>query len=477
MTEPVIAPVSAAPHDLDLERALLASVIADNAMLDTVASVEPEMLYDPIHAAILAAAFDLRQAGRPVNLVTLKPRFGAVPFTDGGTVFDYLKTFEFAGNLPKLSDVVGSIVELHLRRDMQALGERLSGAVWDAGIGPETILGDVSAEVSTLLARTAPQGTTRANAARALDDLFDSMLNDDATMRIPSGLADLDNVLGGFRRGDYVILAGRPSMGKSAVAVSIARRVAKAGYGVAIYSLEMSYRHWMARTVCDEAWDRVHPIAYSDVLKNSLEDKAFDRFVQAAKRVRELPMIINQKSGLSAAEILIDARQVAQLFANEGKKLGLVIVDHMGKVRPSNRYKGNPVKEMGEVSESMSHLGKSMNVAVLALAQLNRGVESRENKRPTLADLRQSGDLEQDADVVLFPYRPAYYLERSRDDDVEKEDERQRQLEQLRNALEITVAKQRNGATTTVDLFVDIAANAVRDASRFEGPPRFAEAS
>jgi len=141
----------------------------------------------------------------------------------------------------------------------------------------------------------------------------------------------------------------------------------------------------------------------------------------------------------------------------------LVVVDHLGKVRPSSRYRGNRVQELGELSEAMAHLAKSEDVAVLALHQLNRGVEARDNKRPTIADLRDTGNLEQDADSVMLVYRPAYYLERAREDNPELESLRLKELEAKRNILELNIAKQRNGPTATIELYVDMASNAIRD--------------
>ena len=182
-------------------------------------------------------------------------------------------------------------------------------------------------------------------------------------------------------------------------------------------------------------------------------------------------MLIEERSGLSAMQIMAETRKAQAYFERMGKRLGLVIVDHIGKVRPSSRYKGNKVHEIGETSQALAHLAKAENVAVLGLVQLNRGVEGRDNKRPGPADLRDSGDLEQDADAVMFAYRPAYYLARGKEDEGSDEEKlRMADLQRKKHALEIIIAKQRNGPVGTVELWCDMGSNVVRDLEQHERP-------
>jgi len=298
-----------------------------------------------------------------------------------------------------------------------------------------------------------------------MDDLADYVTNPPANERVPCGLTDLDNMLGGFVRGEYDILAGRPSMGKTAVAVSIGTGAARGGNGVLIFSLEMSVRAWVARMAADAAWDAKAPLPYSNALRGRLSDGDRERFIRGAVSRHDLPMYINEQAGLSVAEIAAFTRTAAQTFERQGRQLGLVIVDHIGKIKPSTNYRGNKVHEVGEISNALATLAKRENLAVLALCQLNRGVEGRENKRPGLADLRDTGDIEQDADAVMFAYRPAYYLERQKENDADKERLRLTTLMMTRNDLELIIAKQRNGMTGVVQLYVDMASNVVRDAA------------
>jgi replicative DNA helicase len=299
--------------------------------------------------------------------------------------------------------------------------------------------------------------------SEAADDMLEALKGGDKDQRIPIGLADLDRDTGGWRRGEYAILGGRPSMGKSAVAVALGRRAAKAGHGVLIFSLEMTTRAWMARMATDASWRREGSVAYSSALRGVFQDRESVKFSAGLETLRDLPILVEEQAGLTAADIASRTRNAAEVFGRQGKRLGLVIVDHLGLVRPSSRYKGQKVHEVAEVSQAMAQLAKNENVAVLCLHQLNRAVEGRDNKRPTLADLRDTGNLEQDADVVMFAYRPAYYLERLKFDEQDKECERLQMLQDKRNVLEISIAKQRNGPTNNIELYCDMASNAVRN--------------
>ena len=269
-------------------------------------------------------------------------------------------------------------------------------------------------------------------------------------------------MLGGLGRGEFAILAGRPSMGKSAVAVCFGEGAALLGHGVLIFSLEMTARAWMARMVTDAAWGYRNSLAYSDALRNKLDERGVDRMIRGIEERKHLPLVINEQAGLTVANIAATTRQVAQMFERQGKRLGLVIVDHLGKVKPT-AYPNDRVREVGAISNALAALAKREDVAVLALSQLSRGVEGRDNKRPAMSDLRDSGDLEQDADTVMFAFRNAYYLERQKEDDPAKEAIRVTMLEACKNILEINIAKQRNGMVGSVPLFIDMPSNAVRN--------------
>lgn len=460
---------TSAPCDLDLERSLLSAIIADNALLDKIPQLQPDMLHDPIHANVMKSILDLRQEGRPINLVTLKPRWGAVPFATGGTVFEYLRTFEFAGTLPNIVDISDGLIELHQRRLFLDIGERMTASAGDPSIGPGPLISSFLSELDDLQAQTKPVGKTLWKADDAVDDLFDQILNGTKVDAAPTGFVDLDEFIGGWRESTYVVLAGRPSMGKTALAVSLARKAALGGHGVGIFSLEMSKDQWMTRTICDQAWVGVDDKApLKSALRRTMNDHEFDLFSTAGKIIRGLPLVIDESSGLTAADIAAGVRQMAEEFRKDGKRLRMVIIDHMGKVMPSGRYKGNRVQEVTELSNALHEIAKTERITLVALCQLNRAVEGRDNKRAGLSDLRESGAIEQDADIVIFPFRPAYYLERAKENTAEEEAVRMAELRMVQNLLEINIAKQRNGQTGGFELFVDMSANAIRDAAKID---------
>jgi replicative DNA helicase len=460
-----MADADATPHDLALERALLAMVLADNAALDKLERLEPEHFFDAVHREVFAAARDLRRERRPVNLVTLGGLVGGDPL-GASVVLDSLKDYSFAGTMPDPQDMADSLIDLAGRREVQALGEWLAGSVWNYRTPRADLIEQALRELDRILARTRGARRSTWTAAELLDDMMRAVQSDDAGNRIATGFADLDRMTGGWRRGEFAILAGRPSMGKSAIAVCAATNAAKAGHGVLIFSLEMTGFQWAARMASEAAYSGDVQVPYAAAIRRQLSERDLDRFLRAARLRQGLPLILDEQAGLSSVEIAARTRRAAQEFERDGKRLGLVVVDHLGKVRPSSHYRGNRVQEMGEISNSMAQLAKAEGVAVLALHQLNRAVEGRDNKRPSLADLRDSGNLEQDADTVMFAFRPAYYLERAREEDAAAEQLRRDQLEATRHDLEIIIAKNRNGPTGTVDLFCDMASNVVCNKDR-----------
>jgi replicative DNA helicase len=295
-----------------------------------------------------------------------------------------------------------------------------------------------------------------------------SVRADDSDRFIPSGLRDLDELTGGLRRGDLAYLGGRPNMGKTAIGISIAINAAKAGHGVLIHSLEMDKDALLMRVASEAAYSSQTRVRYADAMRGRLNQSQKEAFVRAGLSRAGLPVLIDERSGLSAMQIAMETRKAQVYFERRGKRLGLVVIDHLTKIRAGKRYAGNRNQEVGEVSNTIKDLAKSENVAVLCLAQLNRAVEARtENKRPQLADLRESGEIEQDADTVLFAYRDAYYLARQRFDEGSSEEKlRLAELKRLEHILEISVGKARNGPDGRIELFCDMGSNVVANMER-----------
>lgn len=454
------------PSDIALERAMLGAILSDNSALDRLAGLEADDFFDPLNAAVFSAAQDLRSDNRPVNLVTLRGRMGHQVFDSCEALIADLKRLA-AGSLPESVDIARQIRDLSLRRQLQALGEQIMGSVWDLAASPGTLMADAQRALDELTAKTRGVHSRTRFFAEVIDETIAGLDGPSSDSYFSTGFNDLDRMIGGWWRGDYIVLGGRPSMGKSAMAVSAAKRVANKGIGAVVFSLEMTGRQWCARHVTDAAWTRDNVLAYTDALRGDLDPRKKQRFIEAAERSKNAPLIIDEQANLSVSDIASRVRTCRHMLEDKGVRLSMVIIDHLGKVRPSKRYRGDRVREIGDISRGLAELGKEENVAVLALCQLNRGTEGRDNKRPGLSDLRDSGDIEQDADTVMFAYRPAYYLERQKfDAGSDEEISRLQSLERYRNVLEIGIAKQRNGPTGNIELFCDMAANAVRDAWR-----------
>jgi replicative DNA helicase len=455
-----------APHDLDLERSILAMILEDNAVIDQLDRLEGNHFFDVAYREVFLAARDLRAEHQRVNLVTLSGRMGGDPLGGKATVLEALRQFSFNGQAPNAHDVADSLIALFVSRQMQSVGQRLADSVWDYSKKRADVIEATMRELDTLLACQRLAKRTSWDFQAGMDDMLLGLDADASQKFIPTDLKSLDDITGGMRRGDLMYLGGRPSMGKTATAISMLVGAAKVGHGVLFHSLEMDKDAVLMRVASEAAYSPHRQLPYTDAIHGRLSQPEREAFVRAALSRAALPIIIDERAGLSAMQIAMETRKAQTYFERQDKRLGLVVVDHLTKVRPSKHYRGNKNNEVGEISGSLKDLAKSEDVAVLCLAQLNRAVEGREEKRPTLADLRDSGEIEQDADMVLFAYREAYYLARSRHDDDAKEKIRLARLKEVEHILELSIAKSRHGPHGKVDFFCDMGSNVVTDLDR-----------
>jgi replicative DNA helicase len=310
-------------------------------------------------------------------------------------------------------------------------------------------------------------GITATAVVDRVSDLYAGGEPQEDQMAYP-GSARMAEILGGFRRGRLYVIGGRPGSGKTTTGLSLLLRTAGKGHGVLFFELEMQAAELTEMAVCDLAWSRTRRIEYRDLnSKRTLAvvntDDKMEALVHAGQKLNSLPFVICDRTALTIADIRSLAMQHAQRLEGQGKRLDVICIDHLNLVRASARYSGNKVAETEEVSNALKALAKELNCAVVALCQLSRGVEGRDDKRPSLADLRWTGAIEQDADVVMFVYREAYYLAK-KVDDPDEEKFRQSRLEAVENKLEIIIAKHRGGPTTTLEMFTDIGCGVVRDA-------------
>lgn len=283
---------------------------------------------------------------------------------------------------------------------------------------------------------------------------------------ITTGLVDLDRLTGGLQRGDLNLLGARPSMGKTTLGTSAGLSAARAGHGVGIFSLEMGADKLTARMLSDLAYRRAMLIPYESIINGTASDSDFEQLDLIADQMRSLPVRIDDSAGLTISDIRAKVEGMAADFDAAGFTLDMLVIDHLLKVKPTSRYAGNRVLELGEITEGVKELAKEFNLAALLLTQLNRAVEQRDDKRPTLADLRDSGAIEQDADCVMFLYREAYYLAREKPTSANRQLERDADLAACKHQAEVEVAKQRNGRIATVELFTDVSCSHFSNAAR-----------
>lgn len=463
------------PHDVECEQVLLGTIMAYSECFQAVANIiGPDDFFEALHARIFEEIARQIGEGRKCTPLTILPRF-----REDDTLKDLdVQPSAFFARMAKIASVPAAATHLAkmikddcTRRMLILSAEDFISRARKPDPGDTAM--DMAAEALETVSEIAVLSQGSANQScftlgqsadtvtAAVNERFQHGVIPD-NMVFP-GSSVLARVIGGWKRKRFYVLGGRPSMGKTTIGRSWLLRSAMKGHGVAFFSLEMEASELSTQALTDIAWTRDQRIEYQGIDQGELEAWQIDRMCKASQRLSEVPFFIDHRTGLTLAQVRSRSQQLAQQLEAQGKRLEVVAVDHMGLVRASDRYSGNKVAETEEVSAGLKALAKDMDVAVVALVQLNRATEGRENKRPSLADLRWSGAIEQDADCVMFAYREAYYLEREKHDKAEGEIERQHKLEQCRNVLEINIAKNRGGKCCNLEFFTDIGCGVVRD--------------
>jgi replicative DNA helicase len=278
-------------------------------------------------------------------------------------------------------------------------------------------------------------------------------------------LQTIDHMTGGFKRGEFIVLAGRPGAGKSALAVTFARLQTEANKNILLFTLEMTAGDVADRAIADAVWIDTDPIPYQNMRLGKVSKNQQQRLTDGAMAFSALPLIIDPQGGLTLSLIRARARKYQQRLEQQGRTLDAIYLDHLHLVKCSNRYQGQRVQEVTEISNGLKALAKELNVPVIALAQLNRAVEGRDNTRPGMADLRDSGSIEQDADLIMMMFREEYYL-MTPGGTPDAEATRLSRLAVVMNTVELNIVKQRNGVMGSVKLYCDIACNVFRDFDR-----------
>tara|TARA_B100000945_G_scaffold319587_1_gene327140 strand:+ start:466 stop:1899 length:1434 start_codon:yes stop_codon:yes gene_type:complete len=442
------------PSNIEAEQALIGSVLVNNDIIDEVANIiNFNEFYDPVHSKIYNAIDRLHNKGMIANPITLKTSFEKDENLSevGGTEY-LVKLTRLSSSTKQSIDYAKIIHEKFVKRELIKISENLSEDAVDEKT--EKTGEEIIQNTEKLLFDLAERGTFNQSflkfdqaLSQTIEMATNAMKSDQGIVGIPTGLTDLDERLGGLHKSDLVIIAGRPSMGKTALATNIAYYAAKKimdnkdKTSVAFFSLEMSSEQLSTRIISEQS-----RIKSNDIRRGKVTEDEFNRLIETSRNIHDLPLVIDETPAITIATLSNRARRIKRLFG-----LNLIVVDYIQLMTTgSKKYEGR-VQEISEITQGLKALAKELGVPVLALSQLSRAVEQRDDKKPQLSDLRESGSIEQDADVVMFVFREEYYLmgKEPKMGSIEHA-EWQAKMNEIIGQADLIIGKQRHGPTGTV---------------------------
>jgi replicative DNA helicase len=455
-----------APHNIEAEQALLGAVLVNNEAFYRVSDfLEPRHFFEPVHQNIYEITGSLIRVGKIANPVTLKTFLPADVDIAGLTVSQYLARLAAeATTVINAEDYGRTIYDLFTRRSLIVIGEEMVNVAFDAPVdfAPRDQIEDAERRLYELAEIGKYDGGFQRFASAlttAVDMAARAYQRDGRLSGLATGLDDLDRMMGGLQHSDLVILAGRPGMGKTSLATNVAYNIARAWRGdvrpdghietmnggiVGFFSLEMSAEQLATRIISEQT-----EIPSYRIRRGEIDPNDFDRIAAVAREMEAIPLYIDETGGLSIAQLAARARRLKRQ-----RGLDLLVIDYLQLLQGSSRRAAEGrVQEVTEITTGLKALAKELNVPILALSQLSRQVESRDDKRPQLADLRESGSIEQDADVVLFVFREEYYLKNKEPRaGTDEHFKWQTDMEAVHGKAELIIGKQRHGPTGTVPL-------------------------
>ncbi len=453
------------PHNIEAEQALLGAILVNNDAFYRVSDfLKPEHFLEPLHRQIYKVAGDMIRATKRANPVTIKTFLPADEKIADLTVGQYLARLAAeAVTVINAEDYGRSVYDLHVRRQLITIGEDMVNIAYDAPVDvpPTSQIEDAERRLFEI-AETGKYDGGFADFASAIGTAIDMASNayqrEGGLSGIATGILALDSQMGGLQPSDLVIIAGRPGMGKSSLATNIAFNIAHAYRGevladgthealdggvVGLFSLEMSAEQLATRIISEQT-----EIPSSKIRRGEITEADFEKLSYCAQEMSRLPLYIDQTGGISIAQLAARARRLKRQ-----RGLDVLVIDYIQLMQASKRSGDSRVQEVTEITTGLKALAKELNIPVIALSQLSRQVENRDDKRPQLSDLRESGSIEQDADVVLFIFREEYYL-RNREPKQGTEEwfKWETELKDATGKAEVIIAKQRHGPTGTTKL-------------------------
>ena len=458
------APVRTAPHNIEAEQALLGALLVNNDAYYRVSDfLEAEHFSEDIHRRIYEISQQLIRAGKLATPITLKTFLGDHDL-GGMTVSQYIARLAVEATTVINAEAYGrTIYDLAMRRRLITIGEDMVNVAYDAPVeaSPRAQIEDAERRLYELAEAGRYEGGFQSFAEalrQAVDMAAEAYKRDRKLSGIATGLSDLDRMMGGLQSSDLVILAGRPGMGKTALATNLAYNIARAysserqqdgsvkrldGGIVGFFSLEMSSEQLATRVIAEQSG-----VASYKIRRGEIREDEFGRVADAAREMERIPLYIDQTGGISIAQLTARARRLKRQ-----KGLDVLVVDYLQLLSGASKKGENRVQELTEITTGLKALAKELAVPIIALSQLSRQVEQRDDKRPQLSDLRESGSIEQDADVVMFVYREEYYLKNKEPKmGTEEYFKWQTEMEQVHGRAEVIIGKQRHGPTGTVAL-------------------------
>ncbi|MDC1040563.1 replicative DNA helicase [Candidatus Pelagibacter sp.] len=442
------------PNNIEAEQAVIGSILVSNDIFDEISTIISSInFYDPMHQKIFEAIESLVYKGMLANPITLKNYFEDEK--DDLNVPDYLvKITKFSTSVRQAVEYSKIIYDMFVRRELIKISEQ---TIDSAKLNELDTNGQNIIENSErLLFDLAEKGSFNSSLVK-FDEAMKQTIemasaaykNEEGIVGVPTGLRDLDDKLGGLHQSDLIIIAGRPSMGKTSLATNIAfnaaQKLQESGKksSIAFFSLEMSSEQLSTRIISEQA-----RISSNDIRRGRISDEQFDKFLETSKNIAELPLYIDETPAISIAAMSNRARRIKRLFG-----LDMVVVDYIQLMRGTTFNKDGRVQEISQITQGLKAIAKELAVPVVALSQLSRQVEQRDDHKPQLSDLRESGSIEQDADVVMFVYREGYYLSRKEPREATVEHaEWQAKMNEVAHLAQIIIGKQRHGPIGNVTL-------------------------
>lgn len=468
---------------IEIEQEVLGGLMGNANAREAISFLRPYHFLDGFHAALygaICAAYEQFGTANPVVVKSLIPATAAADLERRTSLDGYpITVSQYLAQLvaqrvtlgQRTVDYAKNIVKQWARVALSAEAERIASLASDAGADAKILAHEASSRFDDIISelRAGDHKRSKVSIGAAVGEAINAAMEAKDTgsgiTGITWGLTDVNRMTGGIQRRDLTLIGARPSMGKTTLGLSVGINAAKSGDGVLFFSLEMDAQKLGARSLSDFLYGRRN-IEYTRIINGDVTEQEIDAMADAQIAIDRLPLFIDDRTSPTVTDIRVRTERLLEEKLSGGAPISVVFIDHLGLIKASSRYQGNRNNEIGEITAGLKSMARELDVGVVLLSQLNRALENRAQKVPQLSDLRDSGSIEQDADMIAFLYRESYYLDRENGGTIEDQMVREDRLANCRNLMEFHIAKQRNGAVGKIDLFADMGFSAIRNGAR-----------